>query len=96
MTGPELEDESIRVIRWFERRRQTAFKMALILLVHVAPVGSPDSKPAFRKDSDSTQRFYRIVVKGIRRPPGYVHRRTGFRYQLEVLVDRKVKSDSGQ
>lgn len=69
-------------------------EMPGVLLIHVPAISRANAPPACRKDSDTANGIYRVVVEGIRRPAARVHRRTRFADQLEVFVDRVVKSQS--
>src|SRR6185437_7362697 len=69
-------------------------EMTLILLVHVTAISRANSPPAGWIDSDTAKGVHRIIVECIRRPAACVHRRTYFADQLDVLVDRVVKSQS--
>ena len=94
MAGPELEDEPVGIIRSMETRRESLIEVTLVLLVHVPAISRANSPPACRKDSDTANGIYRVVVEGIRRLAARVHCRTHFADQLEVLVDHVVKSQS--
>ena len=80
---------------WYKDSRQvlnrrvevSPVKVTDILLIHVTTISKAKSPPACREDSDTAKRVNRIVVESIRRLAGYVHRRTRFTDQLEVLVD---------
>jgi len=66
MTGPELEDEPVGIIRSMEARRESLIEVTLILLVHVPAISRANAPPACREDPDTTNGIDRIVVEGIR------------------------------
>ena len=61
MTSPELEDESVGIIRTIEPSREGLVEVSLILLIHVAAISCANSPPACRIDSDAAYRVYRIL-----------------------------------
>ena len=73
---------------------ESLIEVTLILLVHVPAISRAKSPPACRIDSDTANGVHRIIVKGIWRSSGNVHRRTHFTDKLEVLVNRKVKPNA--
>src|SRR5688572_18383305 len=70
--------------------------MFLILRIQVPAVSATDSPPTSWIDFYTGESVNRIIVKGIWRPSCYIHCRTHFTDKLQVLVDRKVKSNACQ
>ena len=73
MTGPELEDETVGIIRSMETDRESLIEVTLILLVHVSAISRANAPPASWIDSDAANRVNRIIVKGIGCPATAVH-----------------------
>src|SRR6185295_18656999 len=96
MARPELEDESIRIIRTWEASHEGLIEVTLILLVHVTAICRANSQPAGRIDSDTANGVDRIVVKGIRGAAAGVNRGARFTDQLDVFVDYVVDRHARQ
>ena len=69
-------------------------KVTDVLLIHVTTIGEAKAPPACREDSDAAKRIDWIVVEGVWSFSSHVHRRARFADQLQVLVNREVKTES--
>ena len=90
MTGPQLEDKAIGIIRGPEPGRERIVKVSLVLLIHVATVSKAETVPAFREDPEAADDVPGIILKGILGSAADVLDASNFHDRLEPSVDGEI------
>jgi hypothetical protein len=65
------------------------------VLIYVHTIRSTEAEPTTRENPNATEQVYWIIRKRVRRASTNVVNSLDFTNQLEVLVDRKIKTQAG-